>query len=422
VPLVVDFRGPVGPERTRLMVKEQARSGMNQFFYPLDLIGAFVSLPALSEVAIAPETSSPETLLYFPMREFVRLDPEATRSLDAGRVKCVAFDLDDTLWRGILVEDGPNALELDEEVAVRIRQLGEIGIITSVVSKNDPAEALRLLDDFGLREFFVFPQIGWGPKSEALRRLSESLRIGVGSILLVDDSRHERAAVEATVAGAQTIGPEELDLVCNTLLSRKRLDRGAGAARASYYRTEEARQSAEADHEGDHLAFLRSLRARVGMAPPTETAMDRVQELIQRTNRLNFSGHRYTRPEVASLVADGCRYRCWTVTASDRFGDYGLVGFVIVDVSDPVRWHVQDLMFSCRILGRHVDLFVLTRVLEEARAARAEKVTVAFESSGRNEAAREALVHAGFVESDGRGYVFDLDDGEIRTIDYIEAA
>jgi FkbH-like protein len=398
------------------MTAERVVSGLNQLYYPIDLIARRLPGTRLHEIAIAPDSVAPETLLFFPALEFVRLSDSAR--FDAGRIKCVALDLDHTLWRGTLLEDGAESLSLDPRVVEQVKLLRQVGIVTSIASRNDPFQAGEVLRRLGVDDLFVFPQIGWRPKSESLRRLADSLRIGLESIALVDDSPFERAEIRASLPEAQALEPSELEWLCRHIASGEP-PTSAARERVAFYRHEEARHASEVAATGTHVDFLRTLDATVDIARVRASDMPRVHELIQRTNRLNFSNHRYSRAEVDEIVGARQRFRCSTISASDRFGDYGLIGFSIVDVSDASCWWVRDLMFSCRILGRHVDVFVLTRILEDARRHGIRRVTVSFNPSGRNEAARDALLSAAFVLAADGSFECDLAKTEIPRIDYI---
>jgi FkbH-like protein len=414
---VVDFRGAVDPKRLRLMWQERFHPGDNQFFYPLDRLEAAVGDPGLKQVAIAVDTTAPATTVIFPFAEFVRWKECVSGAIDASRVKCVAVDLDNTLWRGTLVEDGHEGVSLDQTMLKQLTLLRNNGIVVSIVSKNDPEEASGVLQRLGVRDQFVFPEIDWCAKSRSIARLAQALGVGIDSILLVDDSPFERAEVKAAHPGVQVLKPSELSsFVHGNSLGEHA---GLGRERFEFYRDEELRR-APRDPVSDPGEFLRSLGMEARISPPAAEALERLQELVQRTNRLNFSAHRYTRSEIEDLLRDP-KLRCRTVSARDRFGDYGLIGFLVLDIADPRSWLIRDLMFSCRIAGRHVDVFTLANTIEEARTAGVELLVAAFVPSGRNDLAREALEAAGFERRNKNSWGFDLLKGEVPRIDTVTA-
>jgi predicted enzyme involved in methoxymalonyl-ACP biosynthesis len=113
--------------------------------------------------------------------------------------------------------------------------------------------------------------------------------------------------------------------------------------------------------------------------------------------------------------------RCRTIAARDHFGDYGLIGFLVLDIANPRSWLIRDLMFSCRILGRHVDVFTLAQRIEEARTTRVELLVAVFRPSGRNDSATAALEAAGFERRDEESWVFGLLRSKVPRIDTIKA-
>jgi FkbH-like protein len=414
---VVDFRGPSGPNRRRLMWQERLPPGASQFFYPLDRLEAAIGHDGVTEVAIAVDSTAPTTTVVFPFAEFVRWKESAPDAIDAGRVKCVAVDLDNTLWRGTLVEDGAEAVTLDQTMLKQLALLRDRGIVTSIVSKNDAEEAGSVLKRLGIRDQFVFPEIDWGAKSQSVARLAESLGIGIDSIALIDDSSYERAEVQAAQPEVQVLKPSELGFLVRRISRGTR--GGLGERRFEFYRDEESRRAAR-DAVSDHDEFLRSLGTEARISAPAAADVGRVQELVQRTNRLNFSGHRYSRAEIEALLRDPT-LRCRTVCARDRFGDYGLVGFLVLGTADPRSWSIRDLMFSCRILGRQVDVFTLVQTIEEARSAGVESLLATFRPSGRNDSARAALETAGFNPRDEESWGFDPQQSEVPRIDTVTA-
>jgi FkbH-like protein len=414
---VVDFRGAAGPDRRRLMWQERLPPGASQFFYPIDRLEAAIGNGGLDEVAIAVDSTAPATTVVFSFAEFVRWKEWAPDAIDASRVKCVAVDLDNTLWHGTLVEDGPERLTLDETLPKQLALLRDRGVVTSIISRNDAEETAGVLERLGVRDQFVFPEIDWCAKSLSVVRLAQSLGIGVDSIVLVDDSPYERAEVQAAQPEVQVLKPSELGFLV------RRLSVGEPAAlgkrRFESYRDEESRRASR-DAVSDPGEFLRSLGTEARISAPATADIGRIQELVQRTNRLNVSGHRYSRPEIEALLRDSM-LRCRTVSARDRFGDYGLIGFLVVDIADPRSWWIRDLMFSCRILGRHVDLFTLAHTIEEARTAGVELVVATFRPSGTNDSARVALEATGFNRRDEESWVFDASRSEAPRIDTVTA-
>jgi FkbH-like protein len=307
--------------------------------------------------------------------------------------KCVVFDLDNTLWDGILLE---GAVTLRAKVAETFRAFDERGILLSAVSKNAPDDALAQLRRFGLEEYLLHPAIGWGPKSEGVKHVAEQLDIGIDTLIFVDDNPFERAEV-ADVLPAVEVLP---DTALATLLDHPRLQGAVteeSRRRRSMYKEAGARAEAAAAYGDDYQAFLRACGVEVEIRPPAAADFERVTELVQRTNQLNFSGRKYKAEEVQALLADRSREK-YVVRCRDRYGDYGIVGFCLaMRYGGGVR--IQDLMLSCRVQGKFVEEALFAHLARHPDW-RARFIEVNFVPTARNGAARAVLDALGFAESD----------------------
>lgn len=281
----------------------------------------------------------------------VRFEQLALTDGEPQMVKCVAWDLDGTLWDGTLVEDGAEGVRLKDGVVEVIKRLDACGIVNSVVSKNDEGSAIEALKQFGVEELFVYPQIGWGAKSIALERLAKAMNIGLDAVAFVDDTAHERAEVKAECGEVVVVAPEDVAaLVAEACSAGSRM----GSERRKMYRDEMARGAAvERDFDGDAEAFLKASALEVELVdvPKGSDIAARCRELVQRTNQLTLTAHRYDGVTFGALLGEAT---CRAVKARDKYGDFGIVGFVAW-TSDRLR----ELVFSCRIAKKGVERKVL---------------------------------------------------------------
>jgi FkbH-like protein len=308
------------------------------------------------------------------------------------KLKCVVWDLDNTLWHGILVEDGLDGLKLNPQAVEAIRAFDAKGVLQSIVSKNDPEDALTALKKFALDEYFLFPQIAWHPKSEGIKRLREKLNIGIDTFAFVDDQVFERSEVAAALPEVLTVDPVELpDFLRNTRLELPIT--GEASQRRSLYRAEGQREQAKNEFGGAYEEFLRSCDMTTTIAAFNAASLDRVYELVQRTNQLNISTCRYSREELASLNVPGSGRKAFVIHAADKFGTYGLIGFAVFEIK---RNLIVDLMFSCRVQGKLVD-DAFVSWLAEANLGREPGVLRArFKANKKNAPARQLLERLGF--------------------------
>ncbi|MFM2294051.1 MAG: hypothetical protein RLZZ350_464 [Verrucomicrobiota bacterium] len=323
----------------------------------------FVTLPAAKFLAnvdwpharltLYPENDA-ELRLIFSWLDFVKFRAgKNPLAAPAAKVKVVAWDLDNTLWNGTLVESDAAKLALRAGVAEAVRALDERGILQTVVSKNDFAAAWLVVERLGLAEYFLFPAINWGAKSANLRQVAAQFNLGVDAFALVDDSAFERGEVAAALPQVRVFAETEVA----TLLVRAEFDvpvTDMSRARRAAYRTEAQRGVAQQEFSGDYAAFLKSCGMKLRLfTPRTDAEILRCHELVQRSNQLNLSSRRFTAEEFSALLqTDGVLNVAWD--CADKFGSYGIVGFASVDgrAGEP---RVTNLVLSCRVAQKRVE-------------------------------------------------------------------
>jgi FkbH-like protein len=345
-------------------------------------------------IALGPDADDGAHLVFLTL-DLLEYGSSAAAKAKQPAAKCVIFDLDNTLWDGILLE---GEISLRPRIAEIFLALDQRGILISAVSKNAPEDALAQLRRFGLEEYLLHPQIGWGPKSEGVRRLAERLDIGTDTLLFIDDNPFERAEVAEAVPGVETLP----DAALPTLLDHPRLQGAVteeSQRRRSMYREAGARAEAAASYGSNYRDFLRACETRCEIRPPRFTDRERIAELVQRTNQLNFSGRKYRPEEVDALLADPLREK-YVVRSSDRFGDYGMVGFCLASAEGGLL-KIHDLMLSCRVQGKFIEQALLWHLLSTP-GRDLHTIEIAFVPTPRNGAARAVLASLGFA-ADGEG-------------------
>lgn len=295
--------------------------------------------------------------------DFVKGAP-VVKETPAAQVKCVVWDLDNTVWDGTYVEtDDPRTLVLKDDVAHTMKALDERGILQSVASKNDYEQVYPLLERHGIAQYFLYPQIHWGPKSGSIEQIANSLNIGIDALALVDDSVFEREQVSSVYPQVRVYDAAEIPALlsypeCDVMVTAESRNRRA------MYRAEEARRQIMQNGQGDVTAFLRECRLCAAVfVPQSEEQITRCYELVLRTNQLNMSGKKYTREEFESvLVREG--HTCFGVSCRDQFGDYGIVGFGQYRTEEDLLVFTEFAM-SCRVAGKYVESALFTYLLEK---------------------------------------------------------
>src|SRR5579872_1236333 len=325
--------------------------GFHRVMVPMEEISAILDARQPFGIDLTPNHEAGDVTLYFGLLEFVIAAASARPTgTQEKQVKCVVWDLDNTLWDGILVEDGPERLRLKSGIPEILRELDQRGILHSIASKNNPEDALQVLKRFRLDQYFLCPQIGWQPKSVGIRTIAQQLNIGLDSLLFVDDSDFELSEVAGSCPEVRVVSadgyrtlPQRSD--CAVPVTAESQER------RKLYRVEESRRTVAQNFSHDYMAFLRYCEIHLSIRLMTEENLERVHELTQRTNQMNFSGNRYDREVLRHLLSSKDE-DSFVLSCEDRFGSYGVIGFSVVERREP---RMRDLMFSCRIQSKRVE-------------------------------------------------------------------
>ena len=173
----------------------EAPPGYTRAKIPFTEITSIIDIALPFELEIVPNNVTERTTLYLGLMDFIRESPATPSTAGTNPIKCVIWDLDNTLWEGILIENGLSGVRLREPVVDVIKEIDRRGILQSVASKNNQEDVLNALRHFGIEEYFLYPQINWEPKSQSVTRIAKRLNIGLDSIVFIDDQAFEREEV-----------------------------------------------------------------------------------------------------------------------------------------------------------------------------------------------------------------------------------
>lgn len=306
-------------------------------------------------------------------------------------VKCLVWDLDETLWRGTLLEGGANALS---PVAERVvRELDSRGILQSIASKNDHDVTWPRLEALGIADFFLHPQIGWDSKAKSIGTIAERLGIGLDTFAFVDDQAAERAEIRFMLPDVRVIDADELaDLLSWPEFSPQFITADS-SNRRSMYRADEARKAAGESFDGARDRFLASLDMRLVVRRATAADLERAHELTVRTNQLNTGGRTYSMEELAAYSTSP-DHLVLVAELDDRFGTSGTIGLSLIERGDAV-WTIRLFLMSCRVLSRGIGSVLLGHVLRTAQAHQV-RLRALFVATDRNRPMLVAYKFAGF--------------------------
>jgi FkbH-like protein len=351
--------------------------------------------------------------------------------------KAIVVDLDNTLWGGVIGEDGREGIKIGQEypgaayqaLQQAILDLYARGIILAVCSKNNPEDALDVLENHPgmlLRpHHFAALRINWQNKAENLRSIAKELNIGIDALAFIDDNPAECQLIRSQLPEVAVIElPADPGLYAALLRSNPIFERltlsSEDRERGRYY-AEQRQRSALEQSAGSVEEFLISLQTQIVIALVGPATITRTAQLTQKTNQFNLTTRRYSEQDIALLASDD-RWRIYTVQASDRFGDHGLIGVAMLHCQDE-SWDIDTLLLSCRVIGRTVETAILATIADLARADGVTSLTGSFLPTKKNVPAREFYPSHGFTctseqESETR-WLLDLTRGRIETPGWI---
>ena len=326
--------------------------------------------------------------------------------------RCLILDLDNTLWGGVIADDGLEGIVIgsgdatgEAHLAVQqtVLRLRERGVVLAVSSKNSDETArlpFRHHPEMLLREdhIAVF-QANWNDKATNIKAIAETLSLGLDAMTFLDDNPVERGLIRTQLP--QVAVPELPDdpaLYARTLLAGGYFEAVAFSAedrqRADFHQ-DNTRRIALQQGAGDIEAYLASLGMVLTIQPFDATGRARIAQLINKSNQFNLTTRRYTETEVAELENDPDSL-AWQVRLADAFGDNGMISVVICRPLG-TDWHIDTWLMSCRVLGRRVEEVLLKELLAAARQHGIDRLIGTYLPSGRNQLVEEHYGKLGFA-------------------------
>lgn len=282
-------------------------------------------------------------------------DASAPASVNGDAIKLVIWDMDETFWKGILAEGGK--IEPVQANIERVRELVNRGVMNSVSSKNREEDVLRELERLGVREYFVFPSIHFGPKGPSVKKILDDMSLRAPNTIFLDDNPTNLHEVQQFADGIYTMTAEEFQLLDISQWGKD----DSELSRLRQYKQLEQKRKGETAFDGDHADFLRAsgIVANLVLVRLGDEDADRIVELVNRTNQLNFFKSRI-RGGVAQLSweVNNSELACYKIFVKDAYGDHGLSGYAALAKGTPTN-RLLHFTFSCRLLGMHVESAVL---------------------------------------------------------------
>jgi FkbH-like protein len=335
--------------------------------------------------------------------------------------RCLVLDLDNTMWGGVIGDDGLAGIRLaqgdaDGEAYLEFQEyvlaLRDRGVVLAVCSKNDDAVArapFREHPEMRLKESHIAVfQANWNDKATNITAIARELSLGLQSLVFVDDNPFERELVRTALPEVAVVElPEDPAYYARTLSASGLFEltvlSNEDLSRASMYEGN-ARRAELQQAVGNLEEYLASLDMEIVFQPFDETGRARIAQLINKSNQFNLTTKRYSEADVTAMMADKS---CFTlqVRLIDRFGDNGMISVIVCRGVGSGEWEIDTWLMSCRVLGRKVEQMVLRELLGSAAAHGATTLTGAFIPTTRNGIVEEHYAKLDFelVERDPSG-------------------
>jgi FkbH-like protein len=363
--------------------------------------------------------------------------------LSGRTAKALVVDLDNTLWGGVVGEDGMAGIQVGPEYPGAAYQalqralldLSRKGILLAVCSKNNLDDAMEALEKHpGMlvrAKHFAALRINWTDKSQNLREIAEELNIGIDALAFLDDNPFEREQVRATLPEVTVIDLSHNDLPKNPLEYAtaimdcavfERLTLSAeDQQRTEMYAAQKQRSGAEQSFQSKE-DFFRFLEQEAELEPMSSLTLARVAQLTQKTNQFNLTTRRYTEPQIAEMAKQP-EWQVLSIRVRDRFGDHGLVGVAIAH-DQGEQCEVDTFLLSCRVIGRTVETALLAHLAESAAQRGRKRLVGWFLPTKKNAPARDFYQQHGFERQEANGsgslWTLDLNSSTLRCPDWIK--
>ena len=338
--------------------------------------------------------------------------------------KCIVLDLDNTLWGGIIGEDGLDGIKLNinypgnhfVDFQKALLSLFKRGIILAVNSKNNEADALEVFQKHPYMQIkethLAAHRINWNDKAQNMIELAEEINIGLDSMVFFDDNPVERARVKEALPDVLVVDlPKSPALYKKTLeqlndfntlaITKEDLTRGE-----KYYfrkQREGIRKKVQSIDE-----FIKTLEIVATIKLADKFALPRVTSLINRTNQFNLTTRRYTEAQVEEMHKKSTKFNVYILDIKDKFGEEGIVGIAVVNKENKKVWQIDTFLMSCRVIGRKVETAFLTKIINDAITAKALEIKAEYIPTKKNPLVKDFFKDHNFDVEE------ELTDGTIK--------
>ena len=350
------------------------------------------------------------------------------------RKKCLVLDLDNTLWGGVLGEDGLEGVKLGGDYPGKafhywqkaLLELSKTGVILTVCSKNNEADVLEAWEKNPFmvlkKDDFATWRINWTDKATNIKEMAEELNIGLDSFVFVDDNPTERELIKQVLPMVEVPAfpdqPYELPVFFKELVEkyfRVYSITGEDKRKTEQYKANAQRAQAQRSFV-DFDSFLESLDIQITIEAANEFNIPRIAQMTQKTNQFNLTTKRYTDADVRTFLQNG--WKIWCISVADKFGDNGITGCIMVNGDT-----IDTFLLSCRILGKGIEIAFIKQILVLLKENGAKSVKASYIPTAKNVQVNEFYEKCGFVcmevdEEGKKSYELDIENVDPNIKEY----
>lgn len=336
--------------------------------------------------------------------------------------KCIVVDLDNTLWGGIVGEDGFNGIKLGPEppgnAFVELQKillsLYQRGIILAINSKNNYEDAIKVINEHPYmilrEEHFSAIKINWEDKIANMKEIANELNIGLDSIVFLDDDPVNREYMKVGIPQVLTVDlPDDPSFYSKSIKDLNEFSvlkiTYEDAQRGKMYLEQRKRNELQYNTP-DLQSFLEQLNLKVMIKKANDFTIPRISQLTLKTNQFNLTTKRYQETDIKKFTQDN-RYLVGCAQIVDKFGDNGITGVFIVRKDNPKEWFIDTFLLSCRVMGREVEKGIMGYIINKAKENRVEKIKAQFIPTQKNKPIEDFLPSCGF-HKEGDHWIYSL--------------
>jgi len=308
-------------------------------------------------------------------------------------IKCIVWDLDNTIWEGVLLES--KAVSLKPGIKELLEEFDSRGILHSIASKNNYEDAVLKLKEFGIDHYFLYPEIHWNAKSTSISKIQTNFNFGMDTIAFIDDQEFERDEVKSQHPEVLSVDALEYEQLAGYSRFNPRFITEDSKRRRLMYQSDITRNQSESEYEGPKEEFMASLNMEFIISEAKEEDLKRAEELTVRTNQLNATGQTFDYEELNEFRKSP-EHRLIVCELKDKYGSYGKIGLALLEVKNN-SYHIKLLLMSCRVMSRGVGTVLMSYILTEAKE-KDKKVFADFKQTDKNKMMYVTYRFANFKE------------------------